>query len=183
MEITPTAIADVLLIRPKKHGDERGFFSETFKTSALKDAGVGVDWVQDNHVFSSSAGIVRALHFQKGAKAQAKLLRVTRGAILDVAVDIRSGSPTYGKHVAVELSSENWLQLYVPVGFAHGYCTMTSETEVLYKVSAEWSPQDEGGILWNDPDLAIAWPVGVERATLAERDRRWPRFRDFVTPF
>lgn len=183
MQIQKTSIAEVLIICPKRHGDERGFFSETFKLGALRSAGVAVEWVQDNHVYSAAPGVVRGLHFQTGAAAQAKLLRVSRGAILDVAVDIRSGSPTYGKHVAVELSAENWLQLYVPVGFAHGYCTITPDTEVLYKVSSEWSPEHEGGLLWDDPDLAIPWPVEPGAAILSERDRHWPRLRDFVTPF
>ena len=183
MEITPTAIADVLIVKPKKHGDHRGFFSETFKVAALREHGVTVDWVQDNHSFSAARGVVRGLHFQRAPKAQAKLLRVTRGAILDVALDVRKTSPTYGRHVAVELSADNWTQLYVPVGFAHGFCTLTENTEVLYKVSAEYGPAEEGGLLWNDPDLRIAWPIRVEEATLSARDLEWPRFKDFVSPF
>lgn len=183
MEIVPTAIADVLIVKPKKHGDHRGFFSETFKNGALREHGVNVDWVQDNHSFSAARGVVRGLHFQRAPKAQAKLLRVTRGAILDVAVDVRKNSSTYGQHVAVELSADNWTQLYVPVGFAHGFCTLTENTEVLYKVSAEYGPAEEGGLLWNDPDLGIAWPISAEEATLSARDLEWPRFKDFVSPF
>lgn len=183
MEIGRTAVPDVLVIRPRKHVDHRGFFSETFKASALKDAGIDVDWVQDNHSFSAARGVVRGLHFQRAPKAQAKILRVTHGAILDVAVDIRKASPAYGRHVAVELSEENWTQLYIPVGFAHGFCTLSENAEVLYKVSAEYSPADEGGILWNDPDLGIAWPSGGADATTSPRDRQWPRFRDFISPF
>jgi len=183
MQIEQTAIADVLVIKPKKHGDHRGFFSETFKQAALAEAGVALDWVQDNHSFSAPRGVVRGLHFQGAPHAQAKLLRVTRGAILDVAVDIRKASPSYGRHVAVELSADNWSQLYVPAGFAHGFCTLTENTEVLYKVSAIWSPSDEGGLLWNDADIAIDWPVKAEEATLSARDLEWPRFKDFVSPF
>lgn len=183
MQIERTAIPDVLLIRPTKHGDHRGFFSETFKASALNEAGVDVDWVQDNHSYSASRGVVRGLHFQCAPKAQAKLLRVTRGAVFDVAVDIRKGSPTYGRHVAVELSAENWMQIYVPIGFAHGFCTLTDDTEVLYKVSAEYGPAEEGGVLWNDPDLGIAWPISPDEAILSPRDREWPRFADFQSPF
>lgn len=183
MEIEPTPIADVRIIRPQKHGDHRGFFSETFKKAFLRDVGVDVDWVQDNHSFSANRGVVRGLHFQSPPMAQAKLVRVTRGAVLDVAVDIRKESPTYGRHVAVELSAENWAQLFVPAGFAHGFCTLMENTEVLYKVSAGYGPQQEGGVLWNDPDLAIPWPVSPEEATLAPRDREWPRLKDLVSPF
>ncbi|MFT3729148.1 MAG: dTDP-4-dehydrorhamnose 3,5-epimerase [Terricaulis sp.] len=183
MHIEPTALADVLIIKPQKFGDHRGFFSETFKQSALREAGVDVAWVQDNHSFSAARGVVRGLHFQRPPTAQAKLLRVTRGAILDVAVDVRKASPTYGRHVAVELSAENWAQLYVPAGFAHGFCTLTENAEVIYKVSASYSPNDEGGVIWDDPDLGIAWPVPAAVATLSPRDLAWPRFRDLVSPF
>lgn len=183
MEIETTPIADVCIIRPKKHGDHRGFFSETFKQSFLREAGIDIEWVQDNHSFSANRGVVRGLHFQSPPKAQAKLVRVTRGAVLDVAVDIRKASPTYGRHVALELSAENWAQLLVPAGFAHGFCTLTENTEVLYKVSAGYGPEQEGGVLWNDPDLAIPWPVSPEAATLALRDREWPRLKDLVSPF
>lgn len=183
MQIEQTEIADVLIVRPMRHGDERGFLSETFKAAALKEAGVDLDWIQDNHAFSTSRGVIRGLHFQRPPHAQAKLLRVTRGAVLDVAVDIRKGSASYGRHVAIELSAENWAQLFVPTGFAHGYCTLSDETEVLYKVTAPYAPAEEGGVLWNDPDLGIAWPVSVEAAIVNERDRRWPRLRDFTSPF
>jgi dTDP-4-dehydrorhamnose 3,5-epimerase len=183
MEIIPAAIPDVLIVKPKKYGDHRGFFSETFKNAALREHGVALDWIQDNHSFSAARGVVRGLHFQRAPKAQAKLLRVTRGAILDVAVDVRKASPTYGQHVAVELSADNWTQLYVPVGFAHGFCTLTENTEVLYKVSAEYGPAEEGGLVWDDPDLGIAWPIRAEEATLSARDLEWPRFKDFVSPF
>lgn len=183
MHIERAAIPDVLIIRPSKHGDHRGFFSETFRASALKDAGVDADWVQDNHSFSATRGVVRALHFQRPPFTQAKLLRVISGALLDVVVDLRTASPTYGRHVAVELSADNWAQILVPAGFAHGFCTLTESCHVLYKVSAEYAPAEEGGVLWNDPDLGIAWPVSPEEATLSARDLKWPRLKDLVSPF
>jgi len=183
MQIDSASIADVLIIRPKKHADHRGFFSETFRASALAEAGVSLEWVQDNHSFSAARGVVRGLHFQSPPTAQAKLLRVIRGALFDVAVDIRKGSPTYGRHVGVELSADNWAQIYVPAGFAHGFCTLTPDTEVLYKVSAPYTPSDEGGLLWDDPALGIEWPISRDEAVLAARDREWPRLREFVSPF
>lgn len=183
MRVERTNIAGVLLIHPTKHGDHRGFLSETFKSAALAPYGVDHDWVQDNHSFSAARGVVRGLHFQRPPRAQAKLVRVTRGAILDVAVDLRKASPTYGHHVAVELSADNWAQLYAPIGMAHGFCTLTDNTEVLYKVSAAYSPGDEGGLVWNDPDIAVPWPIAQGEATLSARDLEWPRLRDQASPF
>ncbi len=183
MLVERTSIAGVFVLQPRKHGDARGFFSEVFKASALAAHGIVQDWRQDNHAFSSQCGVVRGLHFQAPPHAQAKLLRVTRGAIFDVVVDIRRGSATYGAHVAVELSAENWRQIYVPEGMAHGYCTLSDMTEVLYKTSAEYAPGSEGGLLWNDPALAIAWPVSLEAAIVVDRDRAWPLLTDLATPF
>ena len=183
MMFQETELAGLFLVEPKRHGDERGFFSEVFKRSAFEAAGITVDWVQDNHSYSAARNVVRGLHFQGPPAPQAKLVRVTRGAILDVAVDVRRGSPTYGRAYSVELSAENWRQLFVPVGFAHGFCTLTDDTEVLYKVSAEYAPQAEGGLLWNDPDLAIPWPVELGGAQLSPRDRRWPELRMLESPF
>ena len=183
MDVKQCSIEDVLVIKPNKFGDHRGFFSETFKNDVLKENGVDLNWKQDNHSYSSQLGVVRGLHFQTAPFEQAKLLRVTRGAILDVAVDIRKGSPTYGRHVAVELSADNWSQLYVPIGFAHGFCTLTDETEVLYKVSAGYAPDNEGGLLWNDPDIGIEWPISDAQAVLSARDMEWPRFSEFDSPF
>jgi dTDP-4-dehydrorhamnose 3,5-epimerase len=183
MDIEATSIAGVLIVRPKKFGDERGFFSEVFKQEALDQAGVKISWIQDNHAFSSTRGVVRGLHFQSAPYAQAKLVRVVRGAIYDVAVDIRAGSPTYGAYVGIELSAANWTQLLVPEGMAHGYCTLSDECEVLYKVSAPYAPRNEGGLLWNDPDLGIDWPINQAEATLNARDQSWTRFKDFVSPF
>jgi dTDP-4-dehydrorhamnose 3,5-epimerase len=181
MRIERTALDGVLLLHPKKHGDARGFVSETFKISALRDAGIADEWVQDNHSFSAQAGTIRGLHFQASPMAQAKLVRVLRGAILDVALDIRRASATYGQHLAVDLSAENFAQLYIPAGFAHGFCTLSDDTEVLYKVSADYAPAQESGVLWNDPDLAIAWPV--REAVTSPRDAQWPRLKDLVSPF
>jgi dTDP-4-dehydrorhamnose 3,5-epimerase len=178
VEVISTEIPDVKIIRPKRFADSRGFFSEVFKSEVLKAHGVDLSWVQDNHSFSTGKGVIRGLHFQTRPFEQAKLVRVVRGAIFDVAVDLRVGSPTHGRHVAVELSADNWDQLYVPTGFAHGFATLTESTEVLYKVSAPYSPAHEGGLMWDDPDLAIRWPVSSEGVRLSERDAKWPAFRN-----
>lgn len=181
--IEHTAIEGVLLITPPRHGDARGFVSEVFKASVLRDAGVTHGWAQDNHAVSPKRGVVRGMHFQAPPHAQAKLVRVTRGAILDVVVDIRVGSPSYGAHVAAVLSAENWTQLYAPAGFAHGYCTLTDDVEVAYKMSAEYAPASEAGLLWNDPALAIAWPVDAQSAIVAPRDAAWPPLSALRSPF
>lgn len=183
MDVEKTSLPGVLLLQAKKFGDHRGFFSETFRSDALTDAGVTHGWVQDNHSMSSRTGVVRGLHYQTGAEAQAKLVRVIRGAILDVVVDIREGSPTYGKHVAVEISETKWNQIYVPTGFAHGFCTLSDHCEVIYKVSAYYSPAAEGGLLWCDPDLGIDWPITPDQATVSDRDRVWPGIGRLVSPF
>ena len=183
MEITPTLIPAVKVIAPRRHGDDRGFFSEVWRDDALKAGGIPVAWVQDNHSLSRARGVVRGLHFQTGASAQAKLVRCTRGAILDVAVDIRRGSPTFGRHVALELSAENWRQLYVPVGFAHGFCTLAPDTEVIYKVSAYYDAAADKGVLWNDPAIGIAWPVGPDEAVLSAKDRVQPRLAELPDDF
>ena len=156
-------------------------FVETFKAVELANSGVVVAFVQDNLARSAAKGVVRGLHFQKPPFAQDKLLRCSKGAILDVAVDIRAGSPTYGKAVAVELTAENWLQLFVPAGFAHGYCTLTPDAEVIYKVSGSYAPDAEGGLLWNDPALGIDWPIDASRATLNARDRGWPTLSELTS--
>jgi dTDP-4-dehydrorhamnose 3,5-epimerase len=183
MTVTPAAIADVKLIDPKKFGDHRGFFSETYSRRALAAAGIDLTFVQDNHSLSAVPGTVRGLHYQVAPTAQAKLLRVVRGAILDVAVDIRRASPTFGRHVAVELSAANWRQVLVPVGFAHGFVTLEPDTEVIYKVTSDYSPADERGILWNDPALGIDWRVPSDKAVLSDRDRRHPLLADAVDLF
>lgn len=176
------AIPEVIEVTPPKYGDHRGFFSEVFKISAFEAEGLSIDWVQDNQSFSAEPGTVRGLHFQAAPFAQDKLVRVLRGAIYDVAVDIRKGSPTYGKWVGCELSAEKWNQLLVPIGFAHAFMTLTPDVEVLYKVSAPYSKESEGAILWNDPDLGIDWPRAGE-AVLSGKDAEAPRLRDFDSPF
>jgi dTDP-4-dehydrorhamnose 3,5-epimerase len=178
MEVHALEIGDVKLVKPKCFRDARGFFSEVYQRADFADAGLMTDFVQDNHVKSNALWTMRGLHFQLPPFAQDKLVRVTRGRILDVAVDVRRGSPTFGRHVAVELSAENWLQLYVPVGFAHGYCTLEPDTEVLYKVSAVYAPQCDAGILWNDPDLGISWPFEARQALISEKDSKLPRLKD-----
>ncbi|MCR9212179.1 MAG: dTDP-4-dehydrorhamnose 3,5-epimerase [Proteobacteria bacterium] len=178
MQIEDTAIADVKIVTPKKFGDDRGFFSEVWNARTFKDAGLDIEFVQDNHAFSAEVGTVRGLHFQLDPAAQGKLVRVTRGAVLDVAVDIRRGSPTFGQHVAVELSAENWQQLWVPAGFAHGYCTIQPNTELAYKVTDYYSPDHDCGIFWNDPDLKINWPVSAEKAVLSQKDKVLPVLRE-----
>ena len=183
MQITSLAIADVKLFQPRKFGDERGFFSEVYKQAALREAGVDMTFVQDNHSMSAATATVRGLHFQLPPHAQAKLVRVTRGRILDVAVDIRKGSPTYGKHVTAEISAENWTQILIPVGFAHGLMTLEPNTEVLYKVSSGYAASHDAGLLWNDQDLGISWPdVGIP-PLLSDKDCKLPRLKDFNSPF
>lgn len=178
MQITPTEIPDIVEITPKKFGDHRGFFSEVFKRSALRDADIDIDFVQDNHSMSQAVGVVRGLHYQKPPYAQAKLIRVIRGAIFDVAVDIRKNSPTFGQHVSRILSAANWKQLLIPAGFAHGFATLEPDTEVLYKVNAPYAPDHEAGILWNDPALGINWPVDDSTVTLSDKDKVYPTLAD-----
>ena len=175
-EINSLAIPDVLLITPKRFGDERGFFSETYSRKALAEAGFARDFVQDNHSLSGRRGILRGLHFQRPPHMQDKLVRVTRGAVFDVAVDIRAGSPTFGQWVGAELSAENWAQLLIPSGFAHGFVTLTEQTEVLYKVTTPYEPASEAGLLWNDAGLGIDWPVPAHEVTTNARDAAWPGF-------
>ncbi|MDE2579758.1 MAG: dTDP-4-dehydrorhamnose 3,5-epimerase [Hyphomicrobiales bacterium] len=175
MIVEATAIPAVKIVTPKKHGDERGFFSETYNKQDFEEAGLHFDFVQDNHSLSAPAGTIRGLHYQTPPFAQDKLIRVLRGAILDVAVDIRRSSPTFGRHVAVELSAANWRQLLVPIGFAHGFCTLQPDTEVAYKTTNFYSAAHDFGLLWDDPDLAIAWPVPAGEALLSPKDRKQPR--------
>ncbi|MFN3867590.1 MAG: dTDP-4-dehydrorhamnose 3,5-epimerase [Hyphomicrobiaceae bacterium] len=183
MIIEPTSIPDVRIVTPKIFRDARGFFSETFNAQALAEAGIVGTFVQDNQSLSVQPGVIRGLHFQIAPRAQDKLIRVTRGAILDVAVDIRKGSPSYGRHVAVELSADNWRQLWVPKGFAHGFCTLQPDTEVIYKVTDFYAPECDRGIAWDDPALAIAWPVPAGGAILSDKDRKAPRLADIEPPF
>jgi dTDP-4-dehydrorhamnose 3,5-epimerase len=183
VQIEDTEIDGVKIITPKKFGDHRGFFSEVFSRSVFETAGLRLDFLQDNHSFSTEVGTIRGLHFQSPPFAQDKLVRVTRGRVLDVAVDLRKGSRTFGRHVAVELSRENWRQLLVPIGFAHGFCTLEPDTEVLYKVTNVYSPANDLGLAFDDPALAIDWGIDPARAVLSDKDRRHPRLADLPYVF
>jgi dTDP-4-dehydrorhamnose 3,5-epimerase len=183
MQIIPTAIPEVKEIRPVRHGDARGFFSEIFRDDALRRHGIEMTFVQENHSLSVDRGVIRGLHFQTPLMAQAKLVRVAAGAILDVAVDIRTGSPSYGRHVAVRLSAAEGNQLFVPEGFAHGFCTLEPNTEVIYKVNRYYSPEHDRGMRWNDPALGIVWPVGEAEAVLSDKDRRQPMLAELPPLF
>ncbi|CAN7655921.1 dTDP-4-dehydrorhamnose 3,5-epimerase [Bosea sp. LjRoot237] len=179
----PLAIPAVVLIRPKKFGDARGYFMETWSAQDFAAAGISAVFVQDNQSLSAARGVVRGLHFQAPPAAQAKLIRVLKGAIFDVMVDIRVGSPSYGKWCAATLTADGAEQLFVPRGFAHGFCTLEPDTEVVYKVDGPYAPQTEGGIAWNDPDLAIDWPVSAAEAQLSGKDAALPGFAGFASPF
>lgn len=178
-----TNIPEVQVIVPWRHGDHRGFFSEVYNRQRFSELGIDLDFVQDNHSLSAEVGTIRGLHFQSPPFAQDKLVRVTRGRILDVAVDIRRSSPTYGQHVAVELSAQNWRQLLVPVGFAHGFCTLEPDTEVIYKVSNYYSAKHDHGLAFDDPALAISWPVDPGKAVLSDKDRQHPPLADLPAWF
>ncbi|MBY0330050.1 MAG: dTDP-4-dehydrorhamnose 3,5-epimerase [Acetobacteraceae bacterium] len=181
--VLPLDIPGPKLIAARRFGDHRGFFLETYSTRDFAALGITDAFVQDNHSLSAEPGTIRGLHVQRPPVAQAKLVRVLRGAVLDVAVDIRRSSPTFGRHVAVELSAANARQLYVPVGFAHGFCTLEPDTEVAYKVTAFYAPAEERSVLWNDPDLALPWPVAANAVRLSEKDRAAPRLRDLPAVF
>ncbi|CAO3383394.1 dTDP-4-dehydrorhamnose 3,5-epimerase [Azospirillum argentinense] len=183
MDVVALSIPDVKIIRPKKFGDHRGFFSETYNKKTFEAAGLHHDFVQDNQSLSAEVGTVRGLHFQLPPFAQDKLVRVVRGAILDVAVDIRKDSPTFGQHVSAVISAEEWNQILVPVGFAHGFCTLEPNTEVVYKVTNYYSAAHDRGLLWNDPDLGIEWPVAAGKALLSDKDLKHPRFAELSECF
>jgi dTDP-4-dehydrorhamnose 3,5-epimerase len=174
LEVRETGLEGVKIITPARFDDERGFFSEVYNAHRFAEHGLPTEWVQDNHALSRHKGTVRGLHYQVAPFEQAKLIRVARGAIHDVVVDIRPDSPTFRRHEAITLSADDWAQLLVPPGFAHGYCTLEPETEVLYKVSAVYSPDHERGIRWDDLALGIDWPVSPAEAIVSERDRRLP---------
>ena len=180
MNIEHTEIRDLVLLTPVRHGDARGFFSESWNRSRLEDANIDVDFVQDNHSLSAKAGTIRGLHFQAPPHAQAKLVRCGRGAIYDVAVDIRRGSPTFGRSFGAELSFENGRQLYVPEGFLHGFMTLMDDTEIVYKCSDYYAPQSDGSVLWSS--CGIDWPP-VENPTLSDKDAQAIPFEAFQTPF
>ncbi|MBD25386.1 MAG: dTDP-4-dehydrorhamnose 3,5-epimerase [Candidatus Marinimicrobia bacterium] len=177
------SIPEVKVIRPAKHGDDRGFFSETFSRRDFATAGINGDFVQDNHAFSAQKCTMRGLHFQIPPFAQDKLVRVVHGSLLDVAVDIRTGSPNYGKHVSVQLSANAWNQVLVPAGFAHGLMTLEPNTEVLYKVTNYYSSEHDKGVIWNDPALGIDWFVAEASVLLSTRDKNHPLLKDLPEYF
>ena len=183
MQVEYLNIPEVRLLSPRKHGDRRGFFSETYNRKALAVIGIDIDFVQDNHSYSADKGTVRGLHFQTPPFAQDKLVRVARGSVFDIAVDLRQGSPTYGRHVSAVLSAQAWNQILVPIGFAHGFMTLEPDTEVIYKVSNYYAPDHDKGLLWNDPALGINWPIADEEAVLSDKDRKQPRLAELITPF
>ena len=183
VKIEPTRIDDVKIVWADKFGDHRGFFSETFNSEKFKLGGLDLSFCQVNHSLSEKAGTLRGLHFQINPYAQGKLLRVTRGAIYDVAVDIRAGSPTFGEWVGYEISAKLWNQIFIPVGFAHGFCTLEDNTEVMYKVTAPYSPENERGLAWNDDELAIDWPIDNDAPILSEKDTSYPELRNLPTFF
>jgi dTDP-4-dehydrorhamnose 3,5-epimerase len=183
MQVENTAIDAVKIITPKKFGDHRGFFSEVYSRKAWAEAGLDYEFVQDNHSFSVEVGVIRGLHFQTAPFGQDKLVRVAKGRVLDVAVDLRRSSPTFGKHVAVELSADNWRQLLVPIGFAHGFCTLEPDTEVLYKVTNVYSPAHDKGLTFDDPALGIDWRIDLAKAVLSDKDRKHPRLAELGAMF
>ena len=183
MQIDDTALAGVKVLTPRRHADARGWFMESWSRAALAAGGLALDFVQDNHSLSVEPGTVRGLHFQRPPHAQAKLVRVVAGAILDVAVDARVGSPSYGRWVGVELSAANGRQLLIPEGFLHGFVTRAAMTEVVYKCTDGYAPDCDGAVAWDDPDLGIDWGVEARAAVLSEKDRRAGRFADLASPF
>jgi dTDP-4-dehydrorhamnose 3,5-epimerase len=183
MDVVDTDIPGLKLVRPRYFEDDRGYFVEIFKRSSFRDAGLPYEFVQDNVSLSRQPGTLRGMHWQAPPFAQAKLVRVARGAVLDMVVDLRRQSPTYGRHVAVELSAENRLQLLVPRGFAHGFLTLEPDSEVIYKCDALYHAAAERGVHWADPDLALPWPEHPAVSIVSDKDRTWPRLRDLDSPF
>lgn len=182
MDHEETTLPGVLLITPRRFGDHRGVFAETYSRRAYREIGTDLEFVQDNHSLSTDVGTVRGLHFQAPPHAQAKLVRCGRGAIFDVAVDIRRGSPTYGQWVGYELSAETGAQLFIPAGFAHGFVTLQPNSEIVYKCSDYYAPETEGALLWNDPALGIDWPLSGD-AILSDKDAVAPPLADLQSPF
>jgi dTDP-4-dehydrorhamnose 3,5-epimerase len=174
MKLERLAIPEVLLLETSRYGDARGFFSETYACARFAAAGIDAAFVQDNHSLSAERGTIRGLHCQIAPNVQGKLVRCVRGAIWDVAVDLREGSPTYGQHVSAVLSAENWQQLWIPGGFLHGFCTLEPMSEVIYKVTAPYDREAERGVIWNDADLALPWPVQPHETILSDKDQALP---------
>jgi dTDP-4-dehydrorhamnose 3,5-epimerase len=183
VETWPLDIADVKLVVTKIHRDARGFFSETYSRERMAETGIPAEFVQDNHVLSIEAGTLRGLHFQVPPRAQGKLVRVTRGSVFDVAVDIRVGSPTFGRHASAILSAENWIQMWIPAGFAHGYCTLEPNTEVTYKVTDYYAPDCDRGLKWDDAALGIKWPIDPASIRMSDKDRTQPLLKELAPAF
>lgn len=183
LAVAPTELNGVLILEPKRFGDPRGWFTEAYNAARMKEAGIDLNFVQDNQSFSVDAGTIRGLHFQAPPRAQDKLVRVLAGAIYDVAVDLRNGSPTFGKHVGVELTADNGRQLLVPKGFAHGFVTRVPNTMVFYKVTAPYAPECDMGLAFDDPILGIDWGIAAEKALLSDKDASQSAFSSFKTPF
>jgi len=178
MKVERLRVPDLILVTPPRFGDARGFFSEVFNVPRFAEAGIDLPFIQDNQSLSQERGVIRGLHCQVAPHPQGKLVRCVRGAIWDVAVDARRASPTFGQWAAAELSAENWAQLWVPPGFLHGFCTLEADTEVIYKVTDVYDRASERGVIWNDPDLALPWPVGEAEAVLSDKDRLLPRWAE-----
>ena len=183
MEITQTDLPGVLILTPRRFADARGYFSESWNQRVMEEAGIEIAFVQDNHSLSRDVGTVRGLHFQSPPHAQAKLVRCGRGALYDVAVDVRRGSPSYGKWVGVELSADNGRQLLIPAGFLHGFVTREPDTEVIYKCSDFYAPECDCAVRFDDPDLGIDWGIEASAAVLSDKDRAAQSFASFDTPF
>jgi dTDP-4-dehydrorhamnose 3,5-epimerase len=183
LEVRQLGLDGVFEIRPQQFTDERGFFSEIWNKARWRDAGIDVDFVQDNHSLSKQRGVLRGLHYQTPPMAQAKLVRVTRGAVFDVAVDVRNGSPTFGQWTSVVISRAEWNQLFIPAGFAHGFVTLEPDTEVQYKVSAPYSAEHDRAIRFDDPGIGIEWPISQNELVLSVRDRSAPLLADVDTGF
>lgn len=178
MIVTPTTLENVLIIEPVVHRDNRGWFTESYNKIVLEDKGIDFHFIQDNHSYSSKKGTVRGLHYQNNPKTQTKLVRCTNGSIFDVAVDIRRGSPDYGKWFGIELSADNKKQLLIPKGFAHGFLTLTDNVEVQYKCDQIYAPDCDGNILWNDPEIGIEWPIKNNVPIISTKDRCAPLLKD-----
>jgi dTDP-4-dehydrorhamnose 3,5-epimerase len=183
LEIHSLGLDGVLEIRPQRFGDERGFFSEVWSAERMREAGFDIDWVQDNHSYSAAKGVLRGLHYQLPPAAQKKLIRVSRGSIFDVAVDIRQGSPSFGRWAGVVVSAQAWNQVLVPEGFAHGFLTLEEDCEVQYKVDAPYRPDLERAIRFDDPQIGIDWPLPADALTLSAKDRIAPLLADAETGF
>lgn len=183
MEIAETPLAGLLILKPRRFGDDRGWFSEVWNRDTLRAHGIDLDFVQDNHSYSAHPGTVRGLHYQAPPRAQDKLVRCGRGTVLDVAVDVRRTSPTFGRWFGIELSAANGLQLLIPKGFLHGFVTRTPDAELLYKCTDTYAPAQDGAVRWDDPDLAIDWGIDPAAVILSDKDRAAPAFRDWSSPF